>query len=363
MALATPVGAGTMERKPFGAMPDGTLIEAVTLTNARGLKATVLTLGASLQSVIVPDRDGHMVDVLLGYDDLAGYLRKSAYFGATVGRVANRIAKGHFTLDGRVYQLAVNDGPNALHGGKSGFDKRVWEITGMMGGAKPSVMLRHVSPHGEEGYPGTLTATATFSLDDTGALAIDYAAMTEKPTIVNLSNHSYWNLAGAGAGDALGMILMIPADAYVPTDGTSIPLGTLSPVGGTLFDFRTPTVIGSRIRDGRDAQLRIGRGYDHHWQVGKAPSETLRLLARLEDPRSGRVMEMLSNQPGLQFYTGNFLDGTISGKGGRIYRQGDGVALEPQMVPDTVNQPLFGSVRLDPGQTYSNHVVFRFSVR
>lgn len=361
-ALAAPATAGSIERKPFGQMPDGTAVEAITLANAKGMKATILTLGASMQSFIVPDRTGKPGDVVLGYDDLAGYIAKPNYFGATVGRVANRIANGRFTLDGKTYQTPVNDGPNALHGGTKGFDKVVWTIVSTKGGAKPSVTLRYVSPDGDQGYPGTLTATATYSLDDQGDLVIDYGATTDKSTVVNLSNHTYWNLDGEGSvAGAMGLKMMIPAAAYTPTDAAAIPTGEMRPVAGTPFDFRTPTAIGSRVRDGRDEQLRFGRGYDHNWVVSKTKPKAMQLMARVEDPITGRVMEVLSDQPGLQFYSGNFLDGTITGKSGHIYREGDAIVLEPQMFPDTPNNPAFGSVRLDPGQTYANHIVFRFS--
>ena len=362
--LATPALAGTIERKPFGQMPDGTAVEAITLVNAKGMKATILTLGASVQSVIVPDRAGKPGDIVLGYDDLAGYIAEPNYFGATVGRVANRIARGRFTLDGKDYQTPVNDGPNALHGGTKGFDKVVWTVVTAKGGAKPSVTLRYASPDGDQGYPGTLTATATYSLDDAGNLAVDYGATTDKPTVVNLSNHTYWNLDGEGSvAGAMGLRMMIPAAAYTPTDATAIPTGEMRPVAGTPFDFRTPTAIGLRVRDGRDEQLRFGRGYDHNWVVSKAKPKAMQLMARVEDPATGRVMEVLSDQPGLQFYSGNFLDATTSGKAGKLFREGDAIVLEPQMFPDTPNRPAFGSVRLDPGQTYANHIVFRFSAR
>ena len=362
--LAAPALCGTVDRKPFGQMPDGTAVEAITLANARGMKATILTLGATVQSVIAPDRTGKPGDVVLGYDDLAGYIAKPNYFGATVGRVANRIAKGRFTLDGKAYQTPVNDGPNALHGGTRGFDKVVWTVVSATGGAKPGVTLRYVSPDGDQGYPGTLTATATYSLDDAGDLAVDYAATTDRPTVVNLSNHTYWNLNGEGSvAGAMGLRMMIPATAYTPNDATAIPTGEFRAVAGTPFDFRTPTAIGLRVRDGQDEQLRFGRGYDHNWVVSKTKPKGLQLMARVADPATGRVMEVLSDQPGLQFYSGNFLDGTITGKSGHIYREGDAIVLEPQMFPDTPNRPAFGSVRLDPGQSYANHIVFRFSAR
>jgi aldose 1-epimerase len=361
-ALAGQVQAGEVQRKPFGTMPDGSPVEAITLSNGKGITATILTLGATVQAIRVPDRNGKVADVVLGYDDLAGYLAKPNFFGATVGRVANRIAKGQFTLDGKTYQTPVNDGPNSLHGGTKGFDKVLWSVVSVTNGARPSVTLRYVSPDGDQGYPGTLTATATYSLDDKGELAVDYGATTDKPTVVNMSNHTYWNLNGEGSvAGAMGLKMMIPAQTYSPTDATAIPTGEFRPVEGTPFDFRTPTAIGLRVRDGRDEQMRFGRGYDHNWVISHKKPAGMQLMVRVEDPETGRVMEVLSDQPGLQFYSGNFLDGTITGKKGHIYREGDAIVLEPQMFPDTPNRPEFGSVRLDPGQTYANHMVFRFS--
>ena len=361
---ATGAQAGTIRRAPFGTMPDGQAVEAITLANARGVTVTIITLGASVQSAMVPDRAGRPADVVLGYDTLAGYAAKPNYFGATVGRVANRIAKGRFTLDGKSYQVPVNDGANALHGGTTGFDKRVWTVVSINGGAKPSVTLRLVSRDGDQGYPGTLSATATYSLDDAGALSIDYGATTDRPTIVNLSNHTYWNLAGEGSpAGAMGLRLTIPAESYLPTDAGAIPTGEFRAVTGTAFDFRTPAAIGWRVRDCRDEQLRFGRGYDHNWVVSRTKPKAMQPLAHVEDPASGRVMDVLADQPGIQFYSGNFLDGTITGKAGHIYREGDAIVLEPQMFPDTPNRPAFGSIQLAPGEHYANHIVYRFSVR
>jgi aldose 1-epimerase len=294
-----------------------------------------------------------------------GYLKAPNYFGATVGRYANRIAKGRFTLDGKVYQLPINDGPNALHGGLKGFDKRLWTIAKVDSGAKSaSVTLTYTSADGEEGYPGTMQVSATFTLTESDELQVTYRATTDKPTIVNLTNHSYFNLAGQASGiSATDAVLTMPAASYTPVDATLIPTGELRPVAGTPFDFRTPRRIADRLRDGRDEQMRIGRGYDHNFVISRAPETAVHMLARVADPGSGRVMELLSNQPGVQFYTGNFLDGTATGKAGVIYRQGDAICLEPQVFPDTPNQPKFGSARLDPGQTYENRIVYRFSVR
>ncbi len=358
--IAQPAGAA-VSRTPFGVLPDGTRVEAITLTNARGLKATVITYGAALQSMMVRGRDGSVADVTLGYPTLDGYLAKSEYFGATVGRVANRIAQGRFVLDGRTYQTPVNNGVNALHGGTKGFDKNVWHVVAVQDGARPGVTLGLVSPDGDQGYPGTLTVQAEYVLEP-DAISVEYTATTDRPTVVNLSNHAYWNLAGEGAPEgAMGHVLTIPADFYLATDSGAIPTGAFQPVGGTVFDFRRPTSVGARVRTAGDPQILYGKGYDHNWVVGRAVSRTPRLLARVAEPGSGRVLEVLSNQPGIQFYSGNFLDATVVGKSGRLYRQGDAVVLEPQMFPDTPNRPEFGSVRLDPGQTYRNLIVFRFS--
>lgn len=365
LALAVPAGgvvAGEAERDAFGRMPDGRLVEAITLTNNSGMTVRIIALGATIQSVLVPDRDGQVADVALGYPTLDGYLAKPEYFGATVGRVANRIAAGRFELDGKVYQVPVNNGPNSLHGGLAGFDKVLWEVVAVDSGDTPSVTLRYVSPDGDQGYPGELTTTATYALNDENELSVDYRATTDAPTVVNISNHSYWNLAGEGApAGAMGNRLTIPAEEYSPTDATAIPTGEFRRVEGTVFDFRAATPVGERVRDASDEQILFGRGYDHNWVISRERSAEPRLIARLEDPVSGRTMELISDQPGLQFYSGNFFDGTVVGKSGRLYRMGDAIVLEPQMFPDTPNRPAFGSVRLDPGQTYRNHMVFRFS--
>ena len=351
-----------LPRAPFGTGPAGEAVEAITLGNRRGTSARILTWGAAIQSVLVPDRDGRHADVALGYADMEGYLARSEYFGATVGRVANRIAGGRFTLDGEVYRTPVNNGANSLHGGATGFDKVNWEVVAA-DGSGGSVILRHVSPHMDQGYPGTLTVTAAYSLDESDTLAVEYRATTDRPTLVNLSNHAYWNLAGEGSAEgAMGHVLTIPAEHYLPTDSGAIPTGEFRPVAGTPFDFRRPTPVGARVRDASDEQIVFGKGYDHNWVIARAPSAEPRLLARLEHPGSGRVLEVHSDQPGVQFYSGNFLDGGIAGKSGRLYRQGDAIVLEPQMFPDTPNRPEFGSVRLAPGESYRNRILFRFGV-
>jgi aldose 1-epimerase len=326
------------------------------------MKVRVLQYGAILQSLIVPDRNGRKADVVLGFDDLAHYVTQDAHFGASVGRYANRIAKGRFSIDGQTYQLAINNPPNALHGGPMGFEKHLWTIADVKDGSTASVTLTYVSADGEEHYPGAMSVSATYSLNDKDELSLEYRATTNKPTVVNLTNHSYFNLAGEGSEHSvLDQRLTIPAESFTPVDRTLIPTGELRPVAGTPFDFRTPHLIGERIRDGHDEQMAIGRGYDHNFVVTQAPTDSVHLVARVEDPQSGRAMEVLSNQPGVQFYSGNFLDGTIVGKNGHIYRQGDGLCLEPQIFPDTPNQPKFGSARLDPGQVYDHQIVYRFS--
>ena len=355
--------AADYARAPFGQTPDGAEVEAITLTNGHGVSATVITYGATLQSLIAPGRDGTKADIALGFADAGAYARNASYFGASVGRFANRIGKGRFALDGKTYQLALNNnGVAALHGGVKGFDKQVWKITDIRRGPVASVTFSHVSPDGEEGYPGTLTATATYALDEANQLTITYGATTDKPTIVNLTNHALFNLAGEGSADgAMGNVLTLASESYTPVDAELIPTGTITPVAGTPFDFRAPQVVGERIRDARDRQIVVGRGYDHNMVLSGKAGGAPRLNARLADPKSGRVLEILSDQPGIQFYSGNFIDGTLTGKSGKIYRQGDGIALEPQHFPDAPNKSAFAPVRLDPGQTYRNTMVFRLT--
>lgn len=359
--VATVSEAAEVKRMEFGKLADGTVVELVELTGAAGVSARIMTLGASIQSLNVPDRHGKSADIVLGHATVAEYLAKPQYFGATVGRYANRIRDGRFELDGKRYELETNDGTNHLHGGARGLDKVVWKIESVKGGSPASVVLSHVSPDGAGGYPGTLKVTATYSLSDKNELTIEYRATTDKPTIVNITNHSYFNLAGdAGTSDILGHRLTLFADAYTPVDATLIPTGERRGVAGTPFDFREPQTIGARVRDGRDEQIRFGRGYDHNYIV-RGPAGSLRPAARVEDPASGRVMDLSTTAPGVQFYSGNFLDGTTLGKTGRIYRQGDALCLEPQVFPDAPNRPDFPSSRLNPGQTYANTMVFRFS--
>jgi aldose 1-epimerase len=356
-------GPAAAARRPFGTLPDGQAVEAVTLARPDGIAATILTYGATLQALLAPDRDGALADVVLGHATLAPYLDQPQFLGSTVGRVANRIAGGRFRLNGQSYQIAPNNGPNALHGGAGGFDKVNWDIVELVDGPVPSVTLALLSPDGDQGFPGELRASATYALTDATTLSVTYRAETDRPTIVNLSNHAYWNLAGEGSPEgALGHRLQILADHFLPTDATSIPTGEIRPVDGTPFDFRRAMPIGARVRDAADDQIRIGRGYDHNMVLSREATAEPRLVARLWHDGSGRMMELLTDQPGLQFYSGNFLDGTSVGKSGCLYRMGDAVALEPQMPPDTPNRPAFGSLRLAPGEVYRNRIAFRFSV-
>lgn len=358
LALATAGAAGAQERAVVGTLPDGTKVESITLRDASGMQAQLWTLGAALHALQAPDRDGKFADIVLADATLDATLAKPQYFGTIVGRFANRIAKGTFTLDGKSYTIPTNDGPNTLHGGTRGFDKVVWDVVEAM---PDRATLRYVSPGGDQGYPGKLTVTASYALEGDGKLAIEYRATTDAPTIVNLSNHAYWNLSGEGSGTAMDHELTIAADAYTPVDETLIPTGEITPVAGTVFDFRTPKPIGRDLRAGSEPQLLRGRGYDHNWVVSRAIAKAPREVARVHDPRSGRVLTLTSAQPGLQFYSGNFLDGTTVGKSGRVYRQGDAFVLEPQLFPDTPNQPSFGSARLVPGKQYVNRMVYRFT--
>jgi aldose 1-epimerase len=362
LVAATPALGAEATQSNFGKMPDGRSVPAVTLTNANGISATVIALGATLQSVVMPDRDGKKADVALGYDNLSDYIDKPQYFGSTVGRFANRLAGGRFKLDGRTWQTPVNNGANALHGGTLGFDKVLWEVTSVKSGPTASVTLRYVSPDGDQGYPGTMTVDAIYSLDEKNDLRIEYVATTDRPTIANITNHAYWNLSGEGsANGAMGHVVTIPAESYLPTDSGAIPTGEYRPVAGTVFDFRKPTAIGDRVRDARDEQIVFGRGYDHNWVIGRKVTADQHLMARVEDPASGRGFELWSNQPGLQMYSGNFFDATTHGKDKKIYRIGDALVMEPQIFPDAPNQKNFPVARLAPGETYRNVMTYRLT--
>ncbi len=360
---AAPAAAATAERSRFGTLPDGTAVESVTLSGTNGVSARIITYGATLQALNAPDRAGKIADVTLGYDDLTSLVEKPNYWGQTIGRYANRIARGRFTLDGKTYQVTLNDKTNTLHGGTRGFDKAVWRITAVRSGAAASVTLTMTSPDGDQGYPGKLDVTVTYSLDDAGALTIDFGATSDRPTIVNLTNHALFNMAGEGSPTGvLQQRLTIPARRYTPVDATLIPTGELKPVAGTVFDFSRGRLLSDGLRDGRDPQIVAGRGWDHNWVLDKGATATPGLAARLEDPASGRVLEVLSTEPGVQFYSGNFLDGTLIGKSGHVYRMGDGIALEPQKFPDTPNRPAFGSARVAPGKPYHHRMIYRVSI-
>ncbi|MCW3834713.1 aldose epimerase family protein [Sphingomonas canadensis] len=361
-AAATPALAADAVREQAGKLSGGEAVEAVTLSNARGVRARVITYGATLQSLIAPDRNGVPAEVTLGFDSAAEYEAKPSYFGVTVGRYANRIAGGRFSLDGHAYQLTRNDKANSLHGGVQGFDKRNWKILSVSSGATARVVMGLTSADGDQGYPGKLDVTVTYSLDDAGDLTIAFEASADKPTIVNMTNHALFNMAGDGApAGTSGQLLTIPAQAYTPVDAALIPTGELRPVAGSVFDFRKARLVAAGLRDGRDPQIVTGRGYDHNFALDKGLTATPQLAARLEDPASGRVLEVLSTEPGLQFYSGNFLDGTVAGRGGRVYRMGDGIALEPQKFPDSPNQPAFASARVDPGKPYRHVMIYRLS--
>ncbi len=364
IAAADVACAATATRADFGRLPDGTRIEAVTLTGANGVRARVMTLGATLQAFEAPDRNGTLADITLGHDTAAAYVTQPNFWGQTVGRYANRIAGGRFTLDGKTYQLPLNDKTNSLHGGTTGFDKAVWRIVSVTpSGPRASVTMALTSPAGDQGYPGKLDVEVTYALDDAGALTIDFTAKTDAPTIVNLTNHALFDLAGEGsAGGIYAQQMTIPAARYTPVNAALIPTGELKPVAGSVFDFTRPRAIGQSIRDGRDPQIVIGRGYDHNFVLDAGRTAQPKLAARVEDPVSGRVLEVLSTEPGVQFYSGNFLDGTFVGKQGHVYRMGDGFALEPQTFPDTPNQPAFGSARVDPGKPYHHQMIYRVSV-
>jgi aldose 1-epimerase len=350
-----------VSRETFGHLPDGSVVEMTRLRGDGGFEVRLITFGAAIQSIFAPDRTGRLADIVLGCDDLAGYLRARRFLGATIGRYANRIANGTFELDGNRFQLPTNDGANALHGGPAGFDRRNWSIADMGENPEPFVTLSYVSADGEEGYPGRLETSLTYSIVGGMELSIAFSAVTDKSTIVNLTNHSFFNLSGVEArGDILDHRLTIAADSYLPVTEAGIPLGMPHKVEGTPFDFRDPHRIGARLRDA-DAQVQIRQGYDHNFCVRGDVTPKPRLAARLEDPRSGRVLELLTNQPGVQFYSGNFLDGTATGKYGRVHRQYDALCLEPQLYPDTPNRPDFPSARLDPGPTYRHHSLYRFS--
>ncbi|GAB3525775.1 galactose mutarotase [Pontibacter brevis] len=348
-----------IKQEPFGTTPEGEEATLYTLTNANGMQVQITNYGATITSVLVPDREGEMGDVVLGFDSLGGYftpeyVKSGPYFGAIVGRYGNRIAKGRFTLNGEEYQLATNNGENHLHGGNKGFDKVMWEAEPLQG--QNSVRFTYVSPDGEEGYPGKLTSAVTYTLTNDNEIRIDYQATTDKATPVNLTNHSYFNLAAGEAEDALGHVVTLNADKYTVVDESLIPTGELRNVEGTVMDFREPQTIGARVNQVE------GGGYDHNYVLNGEKGE-MKKAATVYEPTSGRVMEVFTTEPGIQFYSGNFLDGTITGSGNQTYKKHYGFALETQHFPDSPNQPEFPSTILEPGETYESTTVYKFSTR
>ena len=352
-------GASVVKR-PFGVTAAGQNVDLYTLTNTKGMQVDILTYGGIVRSIRVPDRNGKVADVSLGCRNVAEYEAQSPYFGALTGRHANRIAKGKFTLDGKEYSLAVNNGPNALHGGLAGFDKRVWGAREVKSKDGVGLSLNYTSPDGEEGFPGTLRTRVTYTLTNDNELKIDYHATTDRPTIVNLTNHTYFNLAGEGSGRIDDHVLMIAADRFTPVDETLIPNGELRPVDGTAMDFRRPRAIGPGLAD-HDEQVKIGGGFDHNWVLNGG--RELRLAATVFEPASGRFMEVHTDQPGIQFYSGNFLDGSIIGQSGKPYPRNSGFCLETQQFPDTPNHPEFGSTVLRPGERYRTTTIYKFGTR
>ncbi len=360
MAQVVSATHSSISSASFGKTPDGTAIELYTLRNRNGMEARIATYGGIVTSLTAPDRSGQYADVVLGFDSLAGYLKDSPYFGALIGRYGNRIARGRFTLNGRTYTLATNNGPNSLHGGNVGFDKVVWHVAkAQITPQGPQLQLSYISREGEEGYPGNLTVGAVYTLTEDNGLQLEYTATTDRSTVVNLTQHSYFNLRGGG--DVLGHMVQIDASRFTPVDSTLIPTGELRPVAGTPFDFRTPTVIGGRI-GAQDEQLKFARGYDHNWVID-SPAGQLRRMATVHEPQTGRVLEVLSTEPGLQFYTGNFLDGSLTGKRGQVYAFRNGFCMEPQHFPNSPNHAEFPAVVLNPGETYRNTILYRFSSR
>jgi aldose 1-epimerase len=354
-------GADSMQKWGFGTLPNGRDTTLYTLTNASGMQAAITNFGGTVVSIKVPDKKGKFDDVVLGFERIDNYAAKMPYFGAIVGRYGNRIAKGKFSLDGKQYTLARNDGENSLHGGLHGFDKALWNVNAVLNKDEPQLILEYTSKDGEEGYPGTLKVTVTYTLTNNNELRIDYHATTDKPTVLNLTNHTYFNLAGAGNGDILSHELMINADNFTPVDKTLIPTGEIRAVSGTPFDFTKSTVIGERIND-KDEQLKFGNGYDHNWVLNK-DDKKLTLAAKAYEPESGRVMEVFTTQPGVQFYCGNFLDGSNIGKGGKAYKRRFGFCLETQHYPDSPNKPSFPSTVLRPGEEFDSTTIYKFSVK
>ncbi|HUC19097.1 MAG TPA: aldose epimerase family protein [Acetobacteraceae bacterium] len=356
-----PTDASAVTCAPFGTLPDGRTVEIHSLRNGNGITVKFLSYGGIITEINVPDRRGRFANIVLGLGSLQEYRAHSPYFGALVGRYANRIAKAQFTLDGKTYHLPVNNGPNSLHGGPDGFDKQVWTVRpeeGKSGGAR--AFLSHTSPDGQAGYPGTLQTTVTYTLDDANAFRIDYEAVTDRKTVINFTNHSYFNLAGNGSGSVAHQLLQIHADSYTPTGEGQIPTGAIDPVSGTPLDFRKLTPIGARLAD-PFPQLLLARGYDHNWVLNKPSPNGLSLAARAYDPASGRILDVDTTEPGIQIYTANHLDGSFAGSSGTSYRQTAAFTLETQHFPDSPNHPSFPSTELTPGEVFRSTTIFRFS--
>jgi len=354
--------AKSMEKKVFGTTADGKTAELYTLKNKSGMQVSITNFGATVVSIMVPDKAGKVADVALGYDDLAGYELNKNYLGVLVGRYGNRIAHGKFSIDGTEYTLAKNNGDNSLHGGIKGFNKALWKAKDVSKGGEAAVEMKYVSKDGEEGYPGNLSVTVIYTLTNKNELKIDYSATTDKKTVVNLTNHTYFNLAGQGNGDILKQELMIDADTFTPVDAGLIPTGELKKVEDTPFDFRKPTAIGARI-DASDEQIKLGGGYDHNFVVNRKAATGLSLAAQVSDPASGRTMEVWTTEPGVQFYTGNFLDGSFKGKGGITYQKRTAFCLETQHFPDSPNHPSFPTTLLKPGEKYHTTTVYKFATK
>lgn len=348
----------SITEQAYGQTQDGQAVTEYTLTNARGSRVSIINFGGIITSLWVADKNGHFADVVLGFDSLEPYFENGPYFGALIGRCGNRLAQGKFTLDGENYALAINNGPNHLHGGVQGFDKKVWQAKPFENEAGPGLILYLVSEDGDQGYPGTLTVTVTYQFTHNDELIVDYLATTDKATPVNLTQHTYFNLAGEG--DILKHRLQVFADHFNAVNEVQIPLGDYTPVAGTPFDFREPRAIGERINED-DQQLKNGLGYDHNYIINQKEYKALTLAARVEEETSGRVLEVFTQEPGVQFYSGNFLDGSLSGKG-KVHAQRTGFCLEPQHHPDSPNQPQFPSVILRPGETYQTRTIFALSV-
>lgn len=360
-SYASPGSVRTPTKELFGKLADGTKVYRWSLGNG-GTRMKVLSYGGIVQSLELPDRHGRYTNVSLGYDTIEAYVAGTTFFGALIGRYGNRIAKGRFTLDGKTHQLSVNDGENSLHGGAKGFNTRVWDVEPFTDSTGVGLRLHHTSVDGEMGYPGTLRVTVTYTLTARGDWRIDYAATTDKATVVNLTNHTYYNLAGEGSGDILGHELALAAARFTPTDAGLIPTGELASVAGTPFDFRRAKTVGEDIRVSHE-QLVTAKGFDHNWVLDKGITKRPEPFATLRDPESGRTLKVATTEPGVQFYSGNFLDGTLTGPSGHTYRQGDGLCLETQHFPDSPNQPKFPSTVLRPGETYRSSTVHSFSAR